>query len=699
MHIYRIHPAIGVARVGNSEDFVISPETQAGSRIGDGSPLAGGLPIRAETDVEPVRSGDLRDDRGALKRHAARFRIFLYPSQEEEAWPRGDGVEITVGTVVEGRSVKNIVWTVHLANKKANAFKLPERGDHEGVAAFSEGRLPPIRNPQIDDLNGLQPSHDEKISVLNAASRLRRLIIDPGPRSITGESTPSVCFDKPTPASFFDAGKSKVVSLSQYPKSFPDDSFPQLVAPAGPIDTLGELRTDSRGRLLVLGGYGRAVGWAVDGSAALDANVSNDQWFDDTSDGPVSATIIFDDDTHIQAQGAWVAVTAPSYAPQILNVVSLWDDVFDCWVRRLGLVPEIYNEANGGYQPSYKPKFDDEISPIFKSSALQRWVTNMNPNGASAHDYFAALNADNDPQAPDLAGVLSIFRNPFEGDHTDTKLMPLHLGDANEPLLTLRKTQYFFLKQWSQGRAHFQSGARSLGPGERLDKAVMVNCLGGRLDPGIDLTFVVREPGIYTRNWRTEGGGPFRIRAKHLGYESAALDKPLLSCGYVPRHIEAEGLEPGDLSKLMALPWHTDFNACALHLPENNPNGNRTVFWSWPAQRPVAVYSVDDIAWTPLEGSPTLGPQRWAIRGEGADSTRPERWSRYQDHRKMLEHWHQIGVVMQASAIDGAGSLLPSDWYLEVGSGLSDTGQMPVVPFPNLATAPSAEGDDSETLS
>ncbi len=274
--------------------------------------------------------------------------------------------------------------------------------------------------------------------------------------------------------------------------------------------------------------------------------------------------------------------------------------------------------------------------------------------------------------------------------------MPLHLGDANEPLLTLRRTQYFFLERWSEGREHFRVGRRSLGPGERLDKATMVNCLGGRLNPGIDLTFVMREPAVYIQPWRNAGCGPFRIRPKRLAYGSASPDKPLLSCGYVPRHVETDGLEPGDLSKLMAVPWHTDFNACAMHLPEPNPNGNRTVFWSWPAQRPVAVYSVDDIVWkhpAGLPAAPELGAQRWFVRGEGADSLQPEKWGRYQSHSEMLEKWHQIGVVMQAATIDKVIEPLPPDWYLEVESRLSDKGKTPVAPFPNSAAEPASESD------
>ena len=77
MTTFRIHPAIGIARVGNSDDYVIAPETMAGSPATAGTRLIGGLPIRRGTESEPIRSSDLRDASGALKRHAARFRLFF----------------------------------------------------------------------------------------------------------------------------------------------------------------------------------------------------------------------------------------------------------------------------------------------------------------------------------------------------------------------------------------------------------------------------------------------------------------------------------------------------------------------------------------------------------------------------------------------------------------------------------------------
>jgi hypothetical protein len=643
-----------------------------------------------------VRSTDLRDGAGALKRHAARFRIFAYPDgTTPESWPRGDGVEVKIGDLIGGRTVANIIWTVHVANKKANTFYLDDRYGPV-IDTYSHGELPVIRNADINKteppLEAPQPK--DKIAFLNDPTRVRQLTIDPGPRVVSGRSATPVRFDKATTAAYFDSVKADIATLEKYPKSFPDDSFPHMDAPSGAIDTLGELTTDAQGRLLVLGGYGRAAGWRLNGQATpLVWDVNNNQWFDDTSDGPVSAAIVFTDGACTAAHGAWVATTDPSYAPQILNVVSLWDDVYDCWVREptLALAPDIFDTAKGVYRDDYKPTFDDQIAPIFASASLQQWAVNLSVGGISGHSSLATITADTDPATTPLGGLF-ILRNPNAPNtgkepNYNVGLMPAHLGDGGEPLLPLRKTQYFFLQRWSTGLGNFRSGTGAvLGPGEFLDAATFVNCLGGRFSPGIDLTFVMREPAIYELPWKSAGGGPFRIRAKPLAYATAKTpDKPLLTGGYVPRHVEADGLEPGDLTKFVAIPWHTDYNSCATHLPDPNPKDNRTLFWSWPAQRPVAVYLADEVA-RDSNAKWVRGNRRWSVRGPGTDSEKPENWGRYQTRLDILKNWNGIGVVIQAPQIEHKGDPLPTNWYLETASQLVDTNKTPVEPFPNIAS-------------
>lgn len=664
-YLYRVHPAIGIARVGNSEEYYIGPETAAGLPLPGqpDNPARGGLPINPDTNAT-ITSKDLRDANGGFKRQAARFRIFQYPNQNLGTYPTGQGTEIQIGSTVNGKTVKDIIWTVHVANKKANTYVLVEKPPTAGIVAYENGNLPPLRNASVE--NG-DP---------NNSARIAMLTIDPGPRTISGSDAGNVRFDKATTVSIYQAGTG-IVQLGNYPKSFPGDSFSNLYCPTGPIDTLGELRTDAQGHLLVLGGYGRACGWDVT-PPYLAKDVNNDNWFDDASDGPVSAVLVLDDDSVQPVQaGAWVTATDPSYAPQTLNIVSLWDDMYDTWVRNLALAPALYSQ--GAFQTSYKPPFPDQLQPIFQSISLQQWNINLNQTGIYAHSQIGLINATTIPSEFVFNPLTNYIRNPNDQAQWSMgpPLMPGSLGDANQDFLVVSKTQYFLLQQWQKNNYTPDAGP-ALGPGEYLDKVVLQNCLGGRFSPGIDLTFIVRDPDLYIKDWQTSFG-PFRIKPAPLDYNSVQKGVPLLTEGYVPCHSGNTGLEPGDVSKFMALPWHTDYNSCATHPSTNNPVKGTTLFWSWPAQRPVAVY--------PAKLNPSAPPtkQLWSVRGKGTASPYPQDWGRYQDSIDIVLNWPRIGVVLQGTAIDGGN--FGADVYLEVESLLDDSGD-PVQPYPNRYIPP-----------
>ncbi|MCP4247517.1 MAG: hypothetical protein GY778_10755, partial [bacterium] len=177
----------------------------------------------------------------------------------------------------------------------------------------------------------------------------------------------------------------------------------------------------------------------------------------------------------------------------------------------------------------------------------------------------------------------------------------------------------------------------------------------GRFSPGIDLTFIVRQPELYRTDWREAGCGPFRINPRPLDYSSAVPIRPFLGFGWVPAHpIAKEGVEPGDLCKFMAVPWHADYNSCAIHQTAPNNFDSSTLYWSWPAQRPVTAYVAADVA------NGELGNPRYSVRGPGTmpgvnspsdryDLSNAGRFWRYND---MLVHWQDIGVIMQATNID-----------------------------------------------
>jgi len=109
----RIHPAIGIARIGNSDEYFIGPQVP---------------------HPTPPPTGGYRDASGKLKRQAAQFRIFGYDSN-------GDVVaELTsLNAHIEG--------TVHVGNQKGAwydfdaALDLPEAKDLKSCRrnAFLQG--------------------------------------------------------------------------------------------------------------------------------------------------------------------------------------------------------------------------------------------------------------------------------------------------------------------------------------------------------------------------------------------------------------------------------------------------------------------------------------------------------------------------------------------------------------------------------
>lgn len=680
MTIFRVHPSIGFARVGTSDEYNLAPETMAALPLPDGGQQAtrnhgtvGGLPLRPD-GVTTITSRDVRDGRGRLKRQAARFKIFAYDEDAVDHYPASAGEEITIGSHVDGKQVADIVWTVHVANKKANSYLLEAPGTTAlyTLLQYENGLTPPLRNVGEGEWS-------------SNPDRVRKLTIDPGPRAIKGTATGPVTMGKEGAASYGEGAG--IVPVPGYPKSFPGDSFSSLYEPSGCIDTLGELVTDKAGRLHVVAAFGRAVAWYPPDSPAhcpLTSDVDNDGWFDDTADGPVNATLVFEDGTTGEVAGAWVVSTDPGFAPQTLNVVSLWDDIYDTWVRKLDLESGLFR--GGQFQYGYYPDFAQQINPIFQAARVQRWNTDLPDLAIQAHEAVGRITGDDDPGRTILAG-LGYIRNPnnLEQNAIGAPLMPLSLGDSGQSLLSVSKTQYFFLEQWEAGRV---TNRPALGPGEYLDKASLVNCLGGRFSPGIDMTFPVRLP----ETWETEKArtthGPFRIRQKALDYSQLPPEGlPLLSEGYVPYHSDGSGLEPGDHSKFMAIPWHTDYNSCATHRPEPNPPENSTLYWSWPAQRPVAVNVATDTRPPGESGSERdeqLPGQRWSLRGPGTTSQNDENTGRFQNREDIITSWWRIGTIVQRTQIEGldnqdAIDKLPPETFLEVASLFPDDGA-PFVP-------------------
>ena len=673
MSFFRVHPNINFARVGNSEEYYIAPETAAGEVVNVSTGMFGGLPIKPGTEDTPITEDDFRDSNKAVKRQAARFRLYAY-DKDQTTYPNNDaGREVKIGDTVGGKVIKDIVWQVHLANKKNNNYTITSivNGEktEEGIIAYEDNKTPPVRNPQYGD-------------DLEAQSRRKTLVIDAGPRALAASQNGSAKFSNSSTATYVQSDGSIVEQLN-YPISFPNDHF-DMFDPLGKIETLGEMLIEpNSNRLIVAGGYGLASGIKTNNQPPnLCDAIDNDDWFDDTSDGPVCATVIFTDESTMSAVHGWVVCTDPGYAPQTRNVVSTWDDMYDTWIQNLQLQPNIYNK---GFQNNFEAAFDTDVLPVFHGAFLQRWNTTLPKGAINGHDYLATIKPSDDPTEK-LPSFKSLIRKPSPPGTTDAPgnedgeglKMPLALGDAMKSFLSVTETQYFLLSQWYDKK--YNPGGTALGGGEKLDKVVLENCLGGRYSPGIDLTFIVRDVNLYVKIWQGETG-PFRINLQPLNYLNANnKDVPFLQEGYVP--LRTSPVEPGDLCKFMSQPWHTDYNSCATHTPDPNPTGNNTLYWSWPAQRPVTVYPKDQCTYDSSTKTWTVGGMLYSVRGNGTETLYPQQQGRYQCYFDFVENWHKVGFVIQGIQVsDDKGGNYGADKFVEVTSLFDEAGDN-VQPWP-----------------
>jgi len=517
-----IHPAIGVARVGNSpSEYFLGPEVPG---------------------PHPEPDGGFKDAAGRIKRQAARFRIY--------------GLDADGNVVRELTSQDaDITWSVHLANKKAawynfeTAFDIPEATG----APPSPGA---VAGPPLQTLRR------------NAAVRgpdRSQLAIDPDPRSAAGASANAGGSDR---RYVFDTG-----SFLGHPVN------------------LGELRTDDKGRLLVLGGFGKSGPGLTILSTSTFAN--NDLWQDDTSDGPVEATVRMGDRV-MQAAGAWVVVAPPNFAPGIQSVVTMYDVLF-----------EVATRLEPARSPA-RPSFTRQIYPLLARHVSNQWV-----NAGMARQFgwqtagefiaptaMAQLSDASDANKLARDSLFRRFRDPAYAS-MDFNALPPYYGDNTDfPPKTPRQwmavlpIQYKWLGQWADGDfdADWPAAGLKFAPSlealplseqpDALDRAVLDECLGGPFHPGCEMTWPVRVPSMYD--------APFRLRRRkdpepdwgNMMTSAIALGDP------GPLTASAAG----DLTRWMAVPWQTDTASC---LSAYEPAVDEYLPTFWPARVPNDVLSMD----------------------------------------------------------------------------------------------------------
>lgn len=519
----KIHPGIGIARVGNSQhEFYIGPEYPA---------------------APPPAFGTTRDSTGAMKRQAARFRIYGYNKA---------GVAIKELTP----ETADIEWQVEVANTKSSWYVFDAAMDQPKAQSV------PRRNPLL------------------TGEQRRALEIRPPAKHIRGVNAASVQLD---------GGSFKNVPVN-----------------------LGELRTDEQGRLLVLGGHGVAASPSgapllIYDEQGVEHNFNNSvDWYDDISDGPVSATVSVQGNA-IPVTGAWVVVAPPDYAPGIVPFRSLYDMARHTAVEA-GMT---LSDAETSYSAHVLPLLE-------RLSALQ-WV---NLGSAQAHGMGgtdpidAALlrtlpEADSDRQRFD---VYAKFRSPDDTTvHGGAALKwPQLYGDGyagaspvlKDDLLPVAPQSYqhladFVLADFAAdlNAENYPSVPQFPDPvyakpieaspvaeqPARLDAGPLSFCCADAFHPGCELTWPMRHASLYSELVRIKSRDTALIGEDYgdlLTPEQAVAENGPL---------QAQG--PGDLTRWMAVPWQGDTARCRSgYDPEFHPY----LPTFWPASVPNEVLSEEN---------------------------------------------------------------------------------------------------------
>ena len=360
---------------------------------------------------------------------------------EYELSPTGDLIPVE-----EVQTPAHIEWTVSLVNAKAAGNKIAP------VVDGSRKVLLPVGPPRND----------------NIADR-ESLIIRGGTCNVGGIMQPPVMFDK---GSFL-----------------------------GKQVYLGELFTDRKGRLIILGGKGKSVGIPTapgEPIPSLGHFANNERWHDDVSDGPVTARITLPGEAPVDALPAWIICAPPDFAPAASTPVSLYEVAIQAAISR------------GWVTPNIPPSFVSDVFPILSRALSLRWVHDW-VYWSAITDNWAALSSLTD-QAARLTAFNQIVQAPLH-----EYALPSYLNNI--------------LVDWRDGNFinDFGQMMPKLTIPEACDRAALEACIATSFFPGIEAGFAIANPALYME--------PFRLSHQQV--------------------------LPGQLTAQMAVPWQADFNDCA----------------------------------------------------------------------------------------------------------------------------------------
>jgi hypothetical protein len=573
--------------------------------------------------VAPSPEGGFKDGEQLVKKQAQRFRIYALDAEGRVVR------EVTAAT-------DRVRWTVSIANTKAAWYGFNNPLDLGEVAPGLPGAR---RNQFIAD-----------------ADRERMLVIDPGPTSIAGVNTNPVGAD----ARYRMVGR------------FWDTMDVKL----------GDLRTDDRGRLIVVPGDG--VSQSAIPNNPIDNFADNDGWHDDWADGWVKAEVTLGDGRSLPVEPAWVACCGPDFAPEIPAFITLYDVIDDLMVA---------NGIGGRRRPETPLSFRRDVYPYFRRLGLMEWVAaaaNLRQGWIEIGDfldpaYVRRLADPSEANGAFRAHVFRQFRDPRSPTPQQYRIPYMLYDGVNYDFspahwFQIPALQYWLLEQWAAGNfvndldepasdavRSFDDIPLAQQP-HALTRAALEPCSGGGFHPGVELTWPLRQRALYAGAFRIAlGDRPSLVQ--NVG-QLLTPEAAFRGAGGVPAPIGPQ--MPGDLTRWMGLPWQGDAFSCQQVLYANDfPNA----VW-WPALLPIDVLPeayYDQVMRTDLSPSERVkfaesrvlwsrGVAGIGYHAEAAYST---------GLSNMVALWHRMGfVVRRPGPTDpGAPPEIPREMFVEVGRG------------------------------
>jgi hypothetical protein len=258
------------------------------------------------------------------------------------------------------------------------------------------------------------------------------------------------------------------------------------------------------------------------------------------------------------------------------------------------------------------------------------------------------------------------------------------------PTKFLRLTDYqlFVLRQWAEGRFINEMEEGWIDPktypvflphsviqppqtGRELDRGVLSNILGGAFCPGGEVGWIMRNPSIYLGPYRIKadrGWSDFLQSAAQANAQHASRIDDVTFAMHSPLSQEnnfQRGLQPGDLTKYMAVPWQADFNECTTqpinitYADWNNIYADSEgdlrlrrdekaweTLW-WPAHRPLQS---NQLTGFDKQGQPIV---TWTTWSQGIQQTTVGDF-------KMVSEWWKLGFIIRNPYLPANSAHTPS---------------------------------------